>query len=48
MELDREVGGVLVTLLEPTVVDTMVEDMEEDEDDVDGETASDRVGAGGG
>lgn len=47
MELDREVGGVLVILLEPRVVETIVEDIEDDDDDVEGETTSDRVGAGG-
>lgn len=47
MELDKEVGGVLVMLLEPRVVEAMVEDIEDEEDDVEGEATSDRVGAGG-
>ena len=36
-EFDNEVGGVLTKLLEPGVVDAKAEDIEEDDDEVDGE-----------
>lgn len=37
-ECDNEVGGVLMMLLEPAVVDSIVEDIEEEEDDVEGDS----------
>lgn len=36
-ECDNEVGGVLIILLEPAVVEAKVDDIEEDEDDVEGD-----------
>jgi len=42
MELDKEVGGVLVILLEPTAVDARVK--EDEEEDMEGETTSSRPG----
>jgi len=48
MELDREVGGVLVILLEPIVVDARVKDAKDEEEDVEGETTSSRPGGTGG
>jgi hypothetical protein len=36
-ECDNEVGGVLIMLLEPAVVDANVEEIEDDEDDVEGD-----------
>jgi len=42
MELDKEVGGVLVILLEPMIVDARVKDTEDDDEDVEGETTSNR------
>jgi len=47
MELDKEVGGVLVILLEPMVVDARVKDTKDEEDDVEGETTSNRPGGAG-
>jgi len=44
MELDKEVGGVLVILLEPTAVDARVKDTEDEEEDMEGETTSGRPG----
>lgn len=36
-EFDNDVGGVLTKLLEPGVVDAKADDIEEDDDEVDGE-----------
>lgn len=36
-ECDNEVGGVLIILLEPAVVDAKVDDIEEEDDDVEGD-----------